>query len=682
MPGDSADRPHSDLPPPVPDGVPPHEPTLPRLPADESATRNVPPRDELSGSPRLPADESATRNVPPRDELSGSPRLPADESATRNVPPRDELSGSPRLPADESATRNVPPRDELSGSPRLPADESATRNVTPRDELSGSPRLPADESATRNVPPRDEPAGSAPSDRLVGEHLPTRNVPPPPTPVVETVAPDEVQEFVLPDIEPMGPATTALLVGRLLFAVAALLVGLAARRSTGVGGEVRSEAFWPVVTSAGVLTVVGLAGLVFWSVTVAGNARRLRARSASARTMGWSWAFPVAWVVFSALTYLQIDVDAEIDPLPGLAAVGWMLTMTIPYGRLQGVFRSLSRRPPILWITAFPIDVLAFGLVWWRLTSWPSPIGQQRDHVELTALIAFGAAAALAINALVFAWLAQRAGNGMYERLGRLEALHHPDAGRDPEWFRVGLDARQRLAPPVVARPLIATRKLASVVAACHVLWGVLLVGSGILVAALAVRYSGESVFAGDELAVDDADVDRVVVVGAVVVLSYVAAVLAHGIWAALTAINARRVTVHSPNPGTFVAAFAPTPLLLVAGLLVGGPAGYLLAAVGLTIGYLAMTLVNQMLVALSGRIGRQLLGFSRWTLCLMLAYVVGFVMNLLFSQAASQLGVYAFLLIVQGALIVTGGVIGHSAMQAIEDELRNHRRVQRTDIA
>ncbi len=306
------------------------------------------------------------------------------------------------------------------GLPRLPADEAATRNVPPQEESPGLPRLPADEAATRNVPPQEESPGRLPSDRLVGEHLPTRNVPPPPTPIVEAVRSDEHHEFVLPEIEPMGQATTALLVGRVLLAVAVLLIGLAARRSTGAGGEERAEAFWPVVTSAGVLIVVGLVGLVFWSVTVAGNARTLRARAASARAMGWSWAIPIGWVAFSSVTYLQIEIDAEFDPLPGIAALGWFVAMMIPYGRLQGVFRSISRRPPILWVTAFPIDVAAFGLVWWRLTSWPSPIGQQVDHVEQTANVAFGAAAALAVNVLVYAWLAQRAGNGMYERLGRL----------------------------------------------------------------------------------------------------------------------------------------------------------------------------------------------------------------------------------------------------------------------
>ena len=206
----------------------------------------------------------------------------------------------------------------------------------------------------------------------------------------------------------------------------------------------RADAFWPVAASAAVLTAVGLAGLVLWSVAVAATARTLRARAASARAMGWSWAIPVGWVVVSSLTYLRVEVDAEVDPLPGIAAVGWVVAMTIPYGRLQGIFRSLSRTPPVLWISAFPLDVMAFGLIWWRLTSWPSPVGGQVAHVETTANVAFGAAGALAVNVLVYVWLAQRASNGMYERLGRLEALHRPEAGTEPEWFRAGMARARR----------------------------------------------------------------------------------------------------------------------------------------------------------------------------------------------------------------------------------------------
>ncbi len=495
---------------------------------------------------------------------------------------------------------------------------------------------------------------------------------------------DSRPEFVRPELMSMGDPTVALLVGRVLIAAAALLIGIAARRATGGGS--RADAFWPVVLSAGVFAAVGVAGLMFWAARLAENARRLKARCATARGMTWSWLIVVGWVVLSSGTYLRIDVDSDLDPLPGVAGFGWVIVLAIAYGRLQGVFRGLSRTPPIVWFTAFPIDLVAVGLVWWRLTSWPSPIGGEVDHVRLTSNVAFGAAAALALNALVYGWLAQKGSNGVYERLGRLEAQRrHGDGGPGPEWFQAGLAARQAQvraqSAAVVQRPLIPTRHLATSVSILHVLWGLGLVVFGVVLALLAFEYADVPVFLGDELVVAAADTDRVTFVATIVGIVYVAAIVTHGIWAVLVATNARRITVHSPNPGTFAVAFVPMPLLAVTGLVIGGRLGYWLVVAGLTFAFFALVLVNQMLMSLSGRLGGQLTGFSRWTLCLALTYLAGVVLNVLFSQAAAQLGLYATLSLVQGVLIGVGGVIGFGAMRALEDTLRTHRRTERSDI-
>ena len=265
--------------------------------------------------------------------------------------------------------------------------------------------LPADRAATRNVPtargqPLDLGLPSAPATPLDAMADPSRS------------------GFVRPDLVPLGDATAALLVGRVLFALAALLIGVAARRSTGTG----EGQFWPVVWSAAVFTAVGVVGLVFWSAQLADNARRLRCRSATPRSMVVGWSAVVAWVVLSSSTFLRIEVEGELDPLPAVAAVGWIILLAVAYGQLQGVFRALSRTPPVVWITAFPIDVVAFGLVWWRLTGWPSPIGGDGDAVRLTSNVAFGAAAASTLNVLVFVRLARRGRDGLHERIGRLEA--------------------------------------------------------------------------------------------------------------------------------------------------------------------------------------------------------------------------------------------------------------------
>ncbi len=245
-------------------------------------------------------------------------------------------------------------------------------------------------------------------------------------------------EFVPPVLLSVAAPKAALLIGRGLMSVAMLLVGLAAWRGSTASGVGSGDVFWSVAGSAGVFVAVALAGLVFWSMTLAANARRLSARGATPRSIGWSWLLVVAWVAVSSLTYLRVDGGSDFDPFPGLAGIGFALCLGVAYSRLHSVFRGLTRMPPKLVLLAYPLDLAAFGLVWWRLTSWPDPVARgDADHVRLTAYIAFGAAVALAINALVFVSLARQGGTAMIERTGRLRAraaaVRVPLTSR-PEW--------------------------------------------------------------------------------------------------------------------------------------------------------------------------------------------------------------------------------------------------------
>ena len=286
------------------------------------------------------------------------------------------------------------------------------------------------------------------------------------------------------------------------------------------------------------------------------------------------------------------------------------------------------------------------------------------------------------LNSLVFAWLAQQGSNSIYERLGRLEAQHRGADPADPEWFRSGMAARAAQPGAVTGpqRSLIGTKPLAATVAVFQVLWGIGLVVISVMLALSAFEYSGAPVFLGDELLIDGSDTDRLTLVATIVALVYATAVITYGIWAVLAAINGRRVTVHSPNPGTFALAFAPMPLLVGAGLVIGGRLGYWLVVAGLTLAFFALILVNQMLMALAARQGGSQRGSSRWSLCLVLVYFAGVALNVLYSQGAAQLGFYATLTLLQGVLIAVGGVIGFGAMRGLEETLRSHRRTASAD--
>ena len=559
-----------------------------------------------------------------------------------------------------------------------------------------APALPDEAPVLPTVPPAaslnpDEPSGrgvdtgpGSDHELTLADRMATRNVQAP-LPAIdyglpaEAVVPSvDADTFVRPELEPMGPSTTALLIGRGLMAVAALLIGIAARRASGSSSADRADAFWPVAVSAGVFVVVGFAGLVFWTVTLADNAQRLKARAASPRSMGWSWSLVVVWVVISSVTYLRIDVDAEFDPLPGVAGLGFVLLLAIPYAKLQGVLRGLSRRPPSLWLSAFPLDAVAFGLVWWRLTSWPDPVtAGDLDHVRLTANIAFGAAGALTVNVIVFVWLSQRGSSSVYERLGRLEARQHGDAQTGPEWFASGLQARPTAAP-VDQRPLINVTPLTGFVAFFHVMWGASMALFGVALARFAFEYSDRSPSFDGTLLVDDDDADRIAFVAGVVVLVYILTLIVHAVWSGLVALNARRVTVHAPNPASFGVLFAPVPVLLVTGLLIGGNAGYWVVVIGMVFAFFALLRSNQMLMTLSSRLGGEVRGFSTWTALIGVAYLVGVVENFLFSQTAGQLGFFATASLMQGVLIGIGGVVGYRSMGALDATLRGSRQVQR----
>lgn len=589
-----------------------------------------------------PGDPSLTPVLPP-SEPTPPPALPV----TPVEPLGDDIDVA--APASEPSPPPLLPAAQLMATPPPPVSP-----VLPLAVTTSGPST-ADRMATRNVPTA--------SGRRPDYGLPA--------------APDEPStqpKWVRPELESMGPPTTALLVGRALFVVAALLVGVAAQRSTGGG---RAEVFWPVVASAGVFAAVGLAGLAYWAAVLAGNARRLRARCASARGMAWAWAIPVGWVALSSATYLQVTVDDDLDPLPGVAAAGWVIACAVAFGRLQGVFTGLSRTPAKVWFTVFPLDALAFGVLWWRLTGWPSPVTSDLDEARLTADLAYGSAALLFLSGLAYVWLAHKGSQGTFERLGRLEAQHRP-SDEQPDWFRAGLVTTPPQASPAAMRPLIVTGPLARVVAGLHVLWGVMTVLLAAVVVKLAFEYADVPVFLADELILDDDDSRLVVIVGGLLGLAYVAAVVCHGVWAVIAAINARRVTVHAPNPGTFVLVFTPMPLLLVAGLVISGTLGYWLVVGGLVVAFVALVLANQMLMALSARLGGALSGFSKWTLCFALVHLAGLAQNVLFSQAAAQLGFYAALLLIQGVVLGAGGVIGFRAMRDLERTLATHKQVAR----
>ncbi len=224
--------------------------------------------------------------------------------------------------------------------------------------------------------------------------------------------------FVRPRLEPIGPVSTAMVVGRCLMVVGAVLVALAARRTADRAGS--SDEFWAVTAAAGVFVVVGLMAQVVWIAALADSAHRLRVRGVSARGQVIVWSLVVIWIAIACLTYLRVEVDDDLNPLPALAIAGGALTLVVAYARMRTVFGGLSRTPPPVVLTVFPLDLAVLVVMWWRLID----LSTARDDLRSTATLAFAAAGVLVVNAVVFAWLAKRGAGAIDERLRRLESQH------------------------------------------------------------------------------------------------------------------------------------------------------------------------------------------------------------------------------------------------------------------
>jgi hypothetical protein len=213
-------------------------------------------------------------------------------------------------------------------------------------------------------------------------------------------------------------------------------------------------------------------------------------------------------------------------------------------------------------------------------------------------------------------------------------------------------------------------------------LWGVTTVALAVVLVRTAFEYSDRPALIDGTLLVDDDDADRLAAVAATVLIVYVLAIIVHGVWSVITATNARRVTVHAPNPASFGIIFVPMPVLVVVGLLIGGDVGLIVIGVGLLLAFFALLRVNQMLMTLSGRLGGELRGFSTWTAMIGVAYLIGVVENFLFGRAVGRLGFLGAATLAQGVLIGIGAVIGYRAMRELDATLRTHRQTERVSGA
>jgi hypothetical protein len=240
--------------------------------------------------------------------------------------------------------------------------------------------------------------------------------------------------FEVPELLPLRGVSIAWTAARFAIVVWTAAIAFVAIRTTN-----RIDAAAPDRSIAAVgddMTIVVLVGLLLlaalfaasllWSRVVAENTRRLRGRWPSLNRATRVWFYPTVWVALAALTFLRIDVTAEFDPLPAIAAIVFALTLLRPYAMIQRIFKTLTRVRPEGEIRAlYLLDLAGFGIIWWRLTDWPDPItAADAGTVDAMAWASIASSGLLLISAGITASLARQAIGAHQYRIRVLATRH------------------------------------------------------------------------------------------------------------------------------------------------------------------------------------------------------------------------------------------------------------------
>jgi hypothetical protein len=275
--------------------------------------------------------------------------------------------------------------------------------------------------------------------------------------------------FVPPEIGRFEVVRALLLAVRVAMTVWAFTLGAVAARSA---DDVES-----LDRAVRTLTLIGvaIAALWFllgavWSVLRTRNILRLDGRYPTRWRAVRVWMYAPAWIVLMTFTLVRLEPNPDLDVRPPIIVVGFVLAMLPIYRIVQRVFRSLVRvRPDAATLVLFVVDTIAFGLIWWRIATWPErAVDIGSTTTDLLTSAAFAAAIALLVGLLAAVYLDLETDRAEDTRLLALRTRHdHRIArlqGLDPlesatRWalWTARQAADRAAADALVAPPLSAT---------------------------------------------------------------------------------------------------------------------------------------------------------------------------------------------------------------------------------
>lgn len=227
------------------------------------------------------------------------------------------------------------------------------------------PTLPAVLPTVAAPPPAADPG--RPSDRA------TSNIPvlPPREASLPAVAGVNFEPYHEPKLaSSRGPvrAVVAARMAALLWVLALLAAGLRERSTTdAVDGSLVVTVGWAGLVVAALLSISGWV----WSDQLVRNAIRLDGRKPSRLRCLSAWTIPPIAVAILSFGVVPLEPTEPVDVRPAIIVAVFALAMWRPYSLIRRILATLTQlRSDVLVASAYLVDALGLGLVWWRLTLW------------------------------------------------------------------------------------------------------------------------------------------------------------------------------------------------------------------------------------------------------------------------------------------------------------------------
>ncbi len=140
-------------------------------------------------------------------------------------------------------------------------------------------------------------------------------------------------------------------------------------------------------TTGGAVSAIGRVGLVvalllavtgwWWSDQLVRTLTQLDGRRPGRVRCVSAWLIPPTVMLLIALVVVPIEPTKPADVRPMLIIPAFALAMWRPYSLIRRILATLIRlRSDAILASAYIIDLLGFGVLWWQLTQW-----EQRDEI-------------------------------------------------------------------------------------------------------------------------------------------------------------------------------------------------------------------------------------------------------------------------------------------------------------